>query len=83
MKELQSIEVLISLNNREKLIQYLQKVFVNNLPALIQLLYKLDVDENKLKNELSVAEIGSLEIIADLIIKRQLQKNLSKKTFYV
>lgn len=50
--------------------------------ALVQLLYRIDVNEEKLKNLLKQNEnIDAAPLIAELIISRQLQKIESKKQF--
>lgn len=57
--------------------------FINtNFAALIQLLYKLDVSEQKLQKCLADnpgKDAG--ELIASLIAERQLQKEISRKIF--
>lgn len=50
--------------------------------ALIQLLYRLDIDEYKLRSTLADNPCNNAgEIIADLIIERQLQKIKSRQEF--
>ena len=62
-------------------------VLINNLinkdfQKLLIILYKVDVDENKLKNILK-AEAGkdAANIIATLIIEREIQKIKTRKQF--
>ncbi len=65
---------------RRSLIEYLQQLIDYDLEKLIFLLYKVDVDENKLKSLIAgAADAG--ETIADLIIERQMQKIRSRETF--
>ena len=67
---------------REQLISLINELINTDFHALVQLLYRIDVDEKKLKQLLKAhADIDSASIIADLIIKRQLQKIATKKQF--
>ncbi|MEP6948955.1 MAG: hypothetical protein ABI863_06765 [Ginsengibacter sp.] len=67
---------------REQLISLINELINNDFDALVQLLYRIDVDEKKLKQLLrSRADVDSASIIADLIISRQLQKSAMKKQF--
>lgn len=60
---------------REQLISLLNKLINSDFQALIQLLYRIDVDEKKLKQALkNNSQHDSAPVIADLIIERQLQK---------
>jgi hypothetical protein len=52
----------------------------NNFSALVQLLYSLDIHENKLK-ELLKQGSNSSAIIAQLIMERQIQKIKTRKSF--
>ena len=67
---------------REQLISLVNELVNTDFNALVQLLYRIDVDEKKLKQLLS-ERVGpdSPSIIADLIISRQLQKIITKKQF--
>ena len=54
----------------------------DDFQALVQLLYRIDVNEEKLKNLLKQNKNADAAlIIAELIISRQLQKIESKKQF--
>ena len=73
----QSMEVF-----RVRLAAYLNDLINQDFEKLVQLLYRLDVSEKKLKALLSQnnqADAG--RIIADLIIERQLQKVELRKKF--
>lgn len=60
--------------------EYLNNLILNDFEKLIFILYKIDVDEKKLKSVLnSNAEIHAGELLAKLIIDRQLQKIESRK----
>lgn len=70
------------INFKEKLIAYIQQLINNHFEQLVSLLYRLDVNEKKLKQVLAVSNgEGAAGIIADLIIERQLQKIESRKLF--
>lgn len=59
--------------------QHINWMIVNRFEQLVQLLYRLDVDENKLKTMLSQHEgKDAAHLIAALIIERQLQKLASR-----
>jgi hypothetical protein len=67
---------------RIQLIKAVEQLLQNDFPRLIQVLYRLDVDEEKLKNELRKHQAGhTAELIADMIIKRQLEKQEMRKRF--
>ena len=57
-------------------------LITNNFPKLVSVLYGLDISEDKLRNILA-DNVGKNagEMIADLIIERQLQKIESRKGF--
>ncbi len=67
---------------RKKLIFLINELINTDFPALVQLLYRVDIDEKKLKHLLKEQEkIDAASIIADLMIKRQLQKISAKAQF--
>jgi hypothetical protein len=67
---------------QEQLISLINELINNDFHALVQLLYSVDVDENKLKELLkSHADSDSASIIADLIISRHLQKIAIRNRF--
>ena len=67
---------------RNKLISYINELINHDFNGLVQLLYRIDVNEKRLKELLKQNEIADAAIIiADLIISRQLQKIESKKQF--
>jgi hypothetical protein len=66
---------------REQLISLINELINTDFNALIQLLYRIDVDEKKLKNLLKEKkDTDAALLIADLIISRQLQKIATKKS---
>lgn len=67
---------------REQLTHLINELINDDFNALVQLLYRIDVSETKLKNLLNQQkDIDASSIIADLIIERQLQKIATKKQF--
>ena len=65
-----------------QLISFINDLINKDFNALIQLLYRIDVNEKKLKDLLKQNENADAAlIITELIISRQLQKTESKKQF--
>lgn len=61
---------------------YLNELIQNDFQKLIMLLYRIDVSEPRLKQLLQVQpQENAGNIIADLIIERQLQKIKSRQQF--
>jgi len=67
---------------KEKLIGFINELIQNDFQKLIIILYKVDVDESKLKKLLREG-IGkdTPDIIATLIIEREMQKIEIRKQF--
>lgn len=65
---------------REKLAAYINHLIANDQHGLLYLLYRVDINEQKIKHLLHAAE-DSAGIIADVIIERQLQKISLRKQF--
>ncbi|MGN6803952.1 MAG: hypothetical protein ACTHJN_18785 [Ginsengibacter sp.] len=60
---------------RENLIPLINQLINENFDALVQLLYRIDVSEKKIRNYLlEKPNENSAKVLADLIIERQLQK---------
>lgn len=77
-----SILELPSTEIRDKLIDLINILINKDFHALVQLLYRIDVNEKKIKACLQQNKhTDSASIIADLIIERQLQKIESRKQF--
>ncbi|HVZ97306.1 MAG TPA: hypothetical protein VG847_10550 [Chitinophagaceae bacterium] len=67
---------------REKLIPLINDLINRDFNSLVQLLYRIDVDEGKLKAILKEhPEQNAASLIADQIISRQLQKIVTRKEF--
>ncbi len=67
---------------KEKLIILINELINSDFPSLVQLLYRIDVNENKLKQNLKHQEgSDSASLIAEMIIKRQLQKMATTNKF--
>ena len=66
----------------EQLAAYVNNLIGKNFEKLVSLLYRIDVNETKLKNLLQLyANENAGKIIAQLIIERQLQKIKSREQF--
>ncbi|MEP7229469.1 MAG: hypothetical protein ABI691_04410 [Ginsengibacter sp.] len=67
---------------KEKLVRLINELINSDFPSLVQLLYRIDVNENKLKQNLKHHEgSDSTSLIAEMIIKRQLQKMATMNKF--
>ena len=67
---------------REQLISLINELINKDFHALVQLLYRIDVNEKKMRNYLDENKNeDSASILADMIIERQLQKIESRKLF--
>ncbi|MEP7252303.1 MAG: hypothetical protein ABI683_07975 [Ginsengibacter sp.] len=67
---------------KAELIKYINDLINNDFNALIQLLYRIDVDEHQLKEKLQAEEgSNSATLIAEMIIKRQRQKQELARQF--
>lgn len=65
---------------KERLTEYINYLLVNDFNQLVQLLYRIDIDERKLKATLAAyTETDSAGIIAEQIIQRLIQKSLTRK----
>lgn len=66
----------------EKLVIFINHLIQNDFQKLVSLLYKIDVDERKLKRILRENPgKDAADIIANLIIERELQKTETRKLF--
>jgi len=67
---------------REKMIYAFSWLLDNDISKMMNILYRADVDENKLKSLLvSRSQLPSAEVIADEYIKRQMQKVETRKKY--
>lgn len=65
-----------------QLISLINELINKDFQALVQLLYRIDVDEKKIRHSLDQnSDIASASILADMIIERQLQKIKSRDDF--
>lgn len=62
-----------------KLVAHIQQLIQEDVNRLIVLLYRMDVDEYKLRKYLSLPNEDSAHIIAKLLIERQVQKILNRQ----
>jgi hypothetical protein len=92
MEDNEHIEQLLNLNNqltalqklemKERLIEYINHLLLHDFNKMVQILYRVDVDEKKLKELLQQnANTDAAVIIADLLIQRQEEKIKTKDTF--
>lgn len=67
---------------KEQLTAYINDLIANDFPSLVQLLYRVDVDEKKLKVLLQQKQdTDAAIVISELIIERQRQKKEMKQRF--
>ena len=65
-----------------KLKEAVNHLIVSDFSRLVQILYRADVSEEKIKNQLkATANIDAAEIIAGLFLQRQLEKIRSREQF--
>lgn len=77
-----SIQLAPSNEIRLKLISLINELINKDFHAVVQLLYRIDLSEKKVRAFLDQnTETDSASILADLIIERQLQKIESRKHF--
>ena len=67
---------------QQKLTVYINSLIQTDFQKLVTILYRVDVDENKLKTILrNEAGKDAADIIAGLIIEREMQKIQTRKQF--
>lgn len=67
---------------RRKIENGINHLLLHNFGGLVQLLYKIDISEQRLKNELAQNNrTDAAVLITDLIIQRQKEKQASKQSF--
>jgi hypothetical protein len=66
---------------RHALVTYVNQLINTDFHQLVQLLYRLDIPEKKLRALLATPGQNAGELIADLIIQRQLEKIETRKKF--
>ena len=82
LSEANSIEEVPNEETKKKLMDLINELIQKDFNALLQLLYRIDVDEKKIRHYLKENKnLDSAEILADMIIERQLQKIKSRKQF--
>jgi hypothetical protein len=81
-QQLQTLDEIVSANFREPLSRLINDLINDDFEKLVQFLYRLDIDEKKLRNILEINEGRDAgEMIADLVIERQIQKIKSRREF--
>ena len=66
---------------KEQLAAYINHLIKNDFEKLVFYLYRIDVNEQKMKAMLQAPHENSGELIAQLIIDRQLEKQKTKQQF--
>lgn len=67
---------------RDSLVHHINHLINHDFEKLVYYLYRIDVDENKMRHLLHAKQgENAAGLIADLIIERQLQKIESRKKF--
>jgi len=67
---------------KEQLVLYINHLLLSDFNKLIQILYRVDVSEQKLKELLQInPQTDAATIIAELLIQRQQQKIKTKEAF--
>ncbi|MEO6905558.1 MAG: hypothetical protein ABI148_04310 [Ginsengibacter sp.] len=67
---------------REELIHFVNELINKDFNALIQLLYRIDVNEKRIRHYLNEnPEKNSASVLVDLMIERQMEKRESRKKF--
>lgn len=62
-----------------ELSDWINELITSNFEQLVALLYRIDVNEKKLKNLLAQSSTLSSDVIARLLIERQLEKLISRR----
>ena len=78
----EELSVLEATDRREQLASYINTLLLNDFNGLIYLLYRVDVDEKKLKTILAEQKDKDASlIIADLVLQRMKEKLDSRQSF--
>ena len=65
---------------RQEIIQKIRSLVLHDMPALLALLYRVDVSEDKLRASIEENKgTDSALLITDMLIERQLQKMILRK----
>lgn len=83
---LEKVRESLSATDRQALLRELEAhinwMIVHRFDALVQVLYRMDVDEGKLRRMLQEgSNTDAARIIADLMVERQLQKIRTRQQF--
>lgn len=77
-----NLAVLEQTDKRELLATYINNLLLNDFNALVSLLYRVDVDEARLKVILAEnKESDAAYIITDVLLQRMKEKEASRKSF--
>ncbi len=82
LSEEKNISLLQDKNTRSRLVEYINNLIIDDFEGLINILYRIDINEEKLKDMLRQSpDTETANIIADLIINRQIQKLRARQLF--
>ena len=79
--ETASREVAITPNLRQQLQDEINDMILHRFSELVQLLYRVDVSERKLKETLAGKEGDAAVLITDLLLERLQQKRETRQAF--
>ncbi len=65
----------------ESLAAYIHQLINHDFSKLVQLLYRMDISEKKLKQTLATSQTDAGVLIAKMMIERELQKIQSRREF--
>ncbi|ALL07489.1 hypothetical protein AQ505_19530 [Pedobacter sp. PACM 27299] len=81
-KDFEVEEIWTEAQIRERLVQAFAYLLDNDISKMMNILYRTDVDEEKLKSLLiSNSELPSAEVIADAYLRRQKEKIETRKKY--
>ncbi|HEY5391795.1 MAG TPA: hypothetical protein VIJ57_06750 [Hanamia sp.] len=82
LSEANSIEEVPNEQTKKRLLDLINELIQKDFNALLQLLYRIDVDEKKIRLYLNQNKnLDSAELLTDMVIERQLQKIKSRHKF--
>lgn len=67
--------------SKEDLVKFIKHLMSTDFEKLVFLLYRIDVNENKVKQLLNTSTINSEELIAQAIIDRIAEKKITKEKY--
>ena len=78
----EKVSVLEKQKLREQLVFFINYLLLNDFNKLVNILYRVDINEEKLKKLLSEQpQADAAELITDLLIRRQEEKIATRRSF--